>query len=161
GIVHLQPLQGEPDLTVHDQEGWKSQLRDEVKSLFALAKAGGRHVREAGGGSGACLIAATAMGVTFLSDHSSGLSDHSSGDLRFPDHGAIAGLMKTLAIEWPEVSVKVVDLNLDHGADTLAQQLFEELHAEDGAVEVGYNGKGRITLEPFPAPLRGERQPAA
>jgi len=146
-IVHLLPLHGEASFAAHDYQGWKEQLRYGVKSLFLLAKAAGEDVRKAAAESGACLIAATGMGGAFLSD----LPGHAVAS--FPDHGAIAGLMKTLAVEWPEVCVKVVDFNLEEDGNTLARHLLEELHAGDGLVEVGYNGRRRVTVKPIPAPL--------
>ena len=56
--------------------------------------------RRGGGG----LIAATAMGGAFAS------ARHRGVDF-FPGHGGIAGLVKTLAREWPGVRARVVDLD--------------------------------------------------
>src|SRR5262249_42766902 len=131
GIVHLLALQDAASFAMHTHQSWKEQLRSEAKSLFLFAKAAGKHLRQAARESGACLIAATGMGGAFLSDLSPDVVVNS------PDHGAIAGLMKTIALEWPEVSVKVVDLNLQESGDALAEHLLEELGAGDGLVEVG------------------------
>jgi NAD(P)-dependent dehydrogenase (short-subunit alcohol dehydrogenase family)/acyl carrier protein len=147
GIVHILSLAGEANFAAHDFHGWKEQLRHNVKSLFLLAKAGGKHLREAAGESGACLIAATGMGGSFLSDLPA------DAVANFPDHGAVAGLMKTLAVEWPEVCVKAVDLDLREGGDALARHLLDELQDGDSLVEVGYNGRRRVALKPAPAPL--------
>ncbi len=145
GVVHLLPLEGQANLAAHDFPGWKEQLRLGVKSLFHIAQSAGKQLREAG--SGATLIAATGMGGAFLSD----LPAHIEPN--FPDHGAVAGLMKTLAVEWPEVRVKVVDLNLEESSEKLARHLLEEMHAADGHVEVGYDGRRRLILKPTEAPL--------
>jgi NAD(P)-dependent dehydrogenase (short-subunit alcohol dehydrogenase family)/acyl carrier protein len=147
GIVHLLSLQGAASFAMHTHQSWKEQLRSEAKSLFLFAKAAGKHLRQAARESGACLIAATGMGGAFLSDLSPDVVVNS------PDHGAIAGLMKTIALEWPEVSVKVVDLNLQESGDALAEHLLEELQVGDGLVEVGYNSRKRLTLKLVPTPL--------
>ena len=153
-IVHLLALEGQASFAAHDYQSWKDQLRSSAKSLFLIAKAAGKHLREAAAESGAGLIAATGMGGTFLSDLPK------DAEAKFPDHGAIAGLIKTLALEWPEVGVKVVDLNLEESGQTLAQHLFDELNAGSEHVEVGYDGNRRITLRPTHAPIESDA-PAA
>ena len=147
GIVHLLALQGQANFAAHDYAGWKEQLHWSVKSLFLIAKAAGKHLRDAAAESGASLIAATGMGGTFLSDLPA------SAQAKFPEHGAVAGLIKTLALEWPEVGVKVVDLNLEESGPELARHLIEELNAGNEHVEVGYVGDRRVTLSPTHAPL--------
>jgi acyl transferase domain-containing protein/NAD(P)H-dependent flavin oxidoreductase YrpB (nitropropane dioxygenase family)/NAD(P)-dependent dehydrogenase (short-subunit alcohol dehydrogenase family) len=149
-IVHLLSLVGEPRFEAVGYEGWSEQLRRGVQSLFYLAKAAGKLLRKAASEGGASLIAATAMGGNFLIDLPAGATAN------FPDHGAVAGLTKTLALEWPEVRVKAVDLNLEESGEALAGNLFEELHAADGLVEVGYNGRRRVTLKPTHAPLHAD-----
>ncbi len=47
-------------------------------------------------------------------------------------------LLKTLAMEWPEVRVKSVDLLLEEPAVQLADHLLTEIEAGDDLVEVGY-----------------------
>jgi acyl transferase domain-containing protein/NAD(P)H-dependent flavin oxidoreductase YrpB (nitropropane dioxygenase family)/NADP-dependent 3-hydroxy acid dehydrogenase YdfG len=66
--------------------------------------------------------------------------------------GAVAGFLKTLAIEWPTVRVKVVDVEPDAGA---ADQLAGELAADDGLVEISYRDGQRTQLALAPAPLAG------
>ena len=79
---------------------------------------------------------------------------------QFPEQGGVVGLVKTLALEWPEVRVKAVDLNPRESGQTLARHLLDELNAGDEHAEVGYVGGRRITLAPAHAPLRpdGARQ---
>ncbi|MBV9742495.1 MAG: SDR family oxidoreductase, partial [Acidobacteriia bacterium] len=147
GIVHLLALDGEADFAAHDHSSWQKQLQFGVKSLFHVAKTAGKHLHEAAREGGASLIAATGMGGAFLAPLPANTVAH------FPGHGAIAGLVKTLALEWPEVYVKAVDINPGDSAEALARHLFEELHADDKLVEIGYNGHGRVTLEPVLAPF--------
>ena len=149
-IVHLLSLVGEGQFDTADYAGWNEQHRRGVRSLFYLAKASGKLLREAASEGGASLIAATAMGGAFLIDLPPGAT------AKFPGHGAVTGFTKTLALEWPEVRVKAVDLNLEESGETLAQNLFEELHAADGLVEVGYSGRQRVIIKPVHAPLHAD-----
>uniref|UniRef100_Q02DB0 Beta-ketoacyl synthase n=1 Tax=Solibacter usitatus (strain Ellin6076) TaxID=234267 RepID=Q02DB0_SOLUE len=152
-LVHLQALNGEA-WRAQDEQVWRQQLRLGVKSLYHLAKAAGKHLRHGAADSGASVIAVTGMGGTFLSDLAPDASAKS------PDHGAIAGLMKTLAQEWPEVRIKAVDFDLEENCDILAHRLFAELHSADEAVEIGYDQGRRVTLVPVQAPL-SPQTPAA
>ena len=71
----------------------------------------------------------------------------------FPGQGGIAGLVKSLALEWPGVHCKVVGLDAESPAALQAEQLLLELTAGDGLVEVGYHGERRRVLQPRLAPL--------
>jgi malonyl CoA-acyl carrier protein transacylase/NAD(P)-dependent dehydrogenase (short-subunit alcohol dehydrogenase family) len=62
--------------------------------------------------------------------------------------GGPAGLIKTLAAEWPSVAARVVDLSR---VDDPAAILHGELHAADPHVEIVYVDGVRSTLEVVPA----------
>jgi NAD(P)-dependent dehydrogenase (short-subunit alcohol dehydrogenase family) len=62
-------------------------------------------------------------------------------------------LTKTLAQEWPEVRIKVVDLDARESVATQGSQIIQELATTDGPVEVGYAGGRRLALQVRPAPL--------
>ncbi len=109
--------------------------RATVADLEAAAKAGG-----------SCLIAATALGGRFASAGST----HAEF---FPGHGGVAGLVKTLAREWPIVRCRVVDLAMKDKAETLAGRLADEVFAGDGWAEVGYDQGRRIRLHTVTSPL--------
>src|SRR5262249_10192088 len=68
-----------------------------------------------------------------------------------PLDGGLAGLIKTAAQEWPEVACKAFDrpdeINLDHLADDLVEELFFA-----GPIEVGLTPAGRVTLERIAEP---------
>lgn len=70
-----------------------------------------------------------------------------------PVQGALAGLAKTAAHEWPLVSCKAIDIdpNLGNG---IADQLVDEL-LTIGPTEVGLTAKGRIGLELIEASVAG------
>jgi acyl transferase domain-containing protein/NAD(P)H-dependent flavin oxidoreductase YrpB (nitropropane dioxygenase family)/NAD(P)-dependent dehydrogenase (short-subunit alcohol dehydrogenase family)/acyl carrier protein len=158
-IIALPPQPSEAGFTTIEYEAWKERLRVGVKSLFHLAKAAGPLLREAAVNGGASLLAVTGMGGAFLSDLPAGTSSMLPADM-LPDQGAIAGLVKTLALEWPEVRVKVVDLNPEEHDETLVRHLVDEFHAGDGLVEVGYSHGRRVAIEPVRAPLHVDVPPA-
>ncbi len=146
GIVHALPLLEMPPAGL-DPEAWSSRLGPEVRGLFLLARASADDLARAGGRGGACLIAATAMGGGFAT---AGLVP---ADF-FPGHGAVAGLVKTLAREWPRsVRVRVVDLDPRLDVELLAADLVQEVQARDGCVEVGYVHRQRMVLRTVEAAL--------
>ena len=76
----------------------------------------------------------------------------------FPGHGGIAGLVKTLAREWPSIRCRVVDFSPDAPRETIAAQLADEMFVSDGCPEVGYEGDRRIRLRSVASPLDPERR---
>jgi acyl transferase domain-containing protein/NAD(P)H-dependent flavin oxidoreductase YrpB (nitropropane dioxygenase family)/NAD(P)-dependent dehydrogenase (short-subunit alcohol dehydrogenase family) len=70
--------------------------------------------------------------------------------------GGAAGLVKTLALEWPELTARVVDVDPKLDAAVLGALLVSELHATDPHVEIGYAGDKRQTLEVIEAPRAAE-----
>lgn len=149
GIVHMISLDGQGQLSEHNYESWNRQVRRQTKSLFHLAKAAGSLLREAAEAGGASFVAVTGMGGNFL------IGNDDETESRFPDHGAIAGLMKTLALEWPQVAIKVVDVNPAESSQVIAENLAKELGVNDGEVEVGYQGSRRYTVQANYVPLDG------
>ena len=71
-----------------------------------------------------------------------------NGELGRGGHGGPAGLIKTVAAEWPDVRARVVDLD---STDDAAATLHRELHADDHHVEIGYVSGVRSSLEVIPA----------
>ncbi len=65
--------------------------------------------------------------------------------------GGAAGLVKTLAAEWPAVRARIVDLDPALDAAQLASHVHDELGAP-GPVEVGYDGGARVAVAVTPAP---------
>ena len=70
-----------------------------------------------------------------------------------PTQGAISGLLKSLAREWPAVRIRAVDLDLDEPTALLATNLLAECGAGDEQVEIGYRDGRRLALEPVIEPL--------
>jgi acyl transferase domain-containing protein/NAD(P)H-dependent flavin oxidoreductase YrpB (nitropropane dioxygenase family)/NAD(P)-dependent dehydrogenase (short-subunit alcohol dehydrogenase family) len=126
GILHLQPLADWTNIS------WQRRLALETKGLFHLAKAAGRQ-------RGTVLFAATGMGGDF-------------GGSLSPLQGGVAGIVKTLALEWSDVNCRVVDFEADAPAALVVSHLLVEL-AADGPVETGYNDSTRVRLQIVSAPL--------
>jgi NAD(P)-dependent dehydrogenase (short-subunit alcohol dehydrogenase family) len=84
-----------------------------------------------------------------------------AGSREIPSYGGLAAAMKTLAVEWPEVTCKSIDLDAGDPAETLARSLCDELVAGDGTVQLGLRGERRLrpTIVPCPDPDRGEPGP--
>lgn len=141
GLVHLIPLAEPPK-----GETAEARMRREVKSLYLLSRALETDIRDAGKAGSAVLLAATAMGGTM------GFGDDLPADL-FPGHGGVAGFTKSLGHEWPEVTVRAVDVDVETAAPRLVDQLLGELGDPDGPFEVGRAGEFRKTWQVDPGPL--------
>jgi acyl transferase domain-containing protein/NAD(P)H-dependent flavin oxidoreductase YrpB (nitropropane dioxygenase family) len=152
-IIHLLPLRpGAP--AGLDDAAWSGRMRAEVAGLFCMARAGGDDLARAAGQGGACLIAATGLGGGFASVAGPPVDF-------FPGSGAVAGLVKTLAREWPaEVRVRVVDLDPRDPAEVLAANIEHEIRAADGRAEVGYLDRRRVALQPVEEGLTRGSGPA-
>ncbi|MFQ5737971.1 MAG: SDR family NAD(P)-dependent oxidoreductase [Acidobacteriota bacterium] len=72
--------------------------------------------------------------------------------------GGVAGLLKSVAREWPDVHVRVVDVNPNDASDQIAGHLFDELLDDEALVEVGYERESRRRLELVSAGLDGKLQ---
>lgn len=145
GIVHALPLRDRPPAGLNPVE-WRARIGSEVRGLFLLARAAAPDLERAAEQGGACLIAATAMGGAFAC---AGTAIPSF----FPGHGAVAGLVKTLAHEWPAVHTRVVDFDPAGPVELIAANLVQEVFASDGLTEVGYLKRQRVSLKTVNAPL--------
>ncbi|HEY7425063.1 MAG TPA: SDR family NAD(P)-dependent oxidoreductase [Gemmataceae bacterium] len=143
GLIHLLPL-----APPRDGQTWTERLQLDVKSLFLLTRGLADELQHAADNGSALLLAATALGGSFGSGTGANLPEDFS-----PGQGGIAGLIKSLAHEWPHVLVRAVDLDRGEAADKLADLLLAELGDADGPVEVGYQAGRRLTLQCVPSPL--------
>ncbi|TMF05935.1 MAG: SDR family NAD(P)-dependent oxidoreductase [Chloroflexi bacterium] len=143
GLVHLLPLATPPR-----DEVPVDRMRREVRSLYLLARALGEDLRQTGGEGGALLLAATGLGGGL------GFAEQPLPEGYFAGHGGIVGFVKCLAFEWPEVLVRVVDLDPRRPETELVERLLGELGGAGGPTEVGYLGARRVTWEPVAAPIQ-------
>ena len=141
GILHLLPLRAAADVGV-EMRAWSERMATEVRGLFLIARASVDDLSRSGKVGGAALVAATGMG-----GGSASLGD-APHDF-FPGHGAVAGLVKTLAREWDDVRARVVDVDLRDDPDELADIFVAELFTDDDWTEVGYRNGRRIALRPI------------
>ncbi len=164
GIVHLLPLRGSIGFdAAADKSGnielaiWRERLAAEVKSLFLLARAASPDLHRSGS-SPSFLLSASAMGGAF------GLPNPDADDAPaafFAGHGALAGLVKTLALEWPTVRCKAVDLDRGRHVEELAGVLVRELGTSEPSVQVGYRGTQRLVFESRAAGLQEREEDPA
>ncbi len=121
GLLHLESLDPES--------------HDSVRTLFANAQAAVR-------GKATWIVGATGMGGQF------GMMSSSSTvpSLDAPAPGGVAGLLKSLAKEHPELRVRAIDLHRGEDPAQLAAHIYAELLADDQRVEVGYAGGIRHAL---------------
>ena len=110
---------------------------DDVKRLFRLAK-------RALDGDAKWIVAATGMGGAF------GYGRNGSGR---PGQGGVAGFLRSLSKERPEVHVRAIDMDPQADPRQLAEQLVQEILSTGGPVEIGYFGAERRELAIVPAPL--------
>ncbi|WP_198679281.1 type I polyketide synthase [Thermomonospora amylolytica] len=94
------------------------------------------------------LLLATGAGGTF-GHRLDGGSDPVTG-------AGLPGLARTLALEFPDVPVRAVDLHPDDDPRALAARLLAELTDGAGPVVVGYDGDVRRTLELVPRELAAD-----
>jgi NAD(P)-dependent dehydrogenase (short-subunit alcohol dehydrogenase family) len=145
--VHALPLRDRPSAGLNPVE-WRERIGTEVRGLFLLARAAASDLERAAEQGGACLIAATAMGGAFAS------AGTAPAEI-FPGHGAVAGLVKTLAHEWPAVRTRVVDFDPASPIELVAANLVQEIFTDDGRTEVGYLKRRRVSLQTVETPLEG------
>ena len=121
-----------------------------LESAFLLLKKAGPALRK----NGAFFSTVSRLDGAFAFDTASTIID--------PLSGGLAGLVKTAAHEWPEVTCKAIDLGVFPDPAAAARAVAKEIFLV-GPVEVGLKPSGRITLaltdlpaltEPVTAPLQ-------
>jgi acyl transferase domain-containing protein/NAD(P)H-dependent flavin oxidoreductase YrpB (nitropropane dioxygenase family) len=142
-LVHLSPLRAGAPFEALDAAGWQARLSLETNALFHLAQAVANDLRGAHrSGVRGRLLAAVCMDGAF------GIQQ--TGSPFQPSQGGVAGLVKTLAQEWPEVGCRVVDVG--PALTDAPARLAAELGTDDGQAEAGWSAGRRIALHLVPAP---------
>jgi acyl transferase domain-containing protein/NAD(P)H-dependent flavin oxidoreductase YrpB (nitropropane dioxygenase family)/NAD(P)-dependent dehydrogenase (short-subunit alcohol dehydrogenase family) len=113
-----------------------------VKDLFERS----REALRAGASS---LVAVTGLGGSF---GVGGNGDEALG-------GGVAGLLKSVHREWPDVRVRIVDVDPREEPARLAELVLREVVAPDDRLEVGYAGGIRVSPRIVPAPRNGAGDP--
>ncbi|MGH3940756.1 MAG: SDR family oxidoreductase [Pseudonocardiaceae bacterium] len=148
-LVHLLALRAGPPFEELDVHGQQARVDLEARSLLHLAQATSADLRRTGVDTQ--LMAAVRMDGAFTYSQ--------PGSPFQPSQGAVAGLVKTLAGEWPEVRCRVVDL--DPMLPNVGELLAAELGSDDSQVEVGWSQGRRVAvrLAPTPLPVAGAEEP--
>jgi acyl transferase domain-containing protein len=138
GLIVIAPAAGTTD----------SFLKDALLGTSRVAHA----LRRTGAAGGAIFVTVSRLDGAF------GLKGLDPA--REPVDGGLAGLAKTAAHEWPEVSCKALDLANDwSSAEEMGTALVEEA-LWSGPVEVGLSSQGRCTLERVPRARPANSDPA-
>ena len=114
-----------------------------LEDAFLLLKSAAPALRRAAAGGGAIFTTVSRLDGSFGFGAASTLAD--------PLSGGLAGLAKTAACEWPEVSCKAIDLGGFASGFMEADAVVGELFTP-GPVEVGLTPAGRIALRLAPLP---------
>lgn len=134
GLVHLASLRGGPDPLRLDLAGWRRELALQVKCLFHLARSLEHDLLHSGMG---WVLVVTAQGAD-------------PGTALDPGGGGASGIARTLAVEWPEVAVRLLHLPAGPADDPAraADAVLTEIDLLADAsppmdTEIGYNQTGR------------------
>ncbi len=146
GLIHLLPLRERASLEEYDFAGWQKRLNLEVKTVFYLVKSLANDLKQAAIEGDSLLMSATALGGCF------GLNGLQKNDF-FPGQGGVIGFLKTVDVEWPEVRVKTVDLDVSESITALTLHLLAEISTASGAVEIGYRKNQCFHIGLVEAPL--------
>jgi len=129
---------GEPEVGDVPHTG----VADAVRRPFILAKYLWSDLAAAAGAGWAGFFTVTRM------DGALGTTGQLPGGARGLAAGGLAGLTKTLRLEWPTVACRAVDLAPELEPDRAAELLLGEIYDPNRLVaEVGWGHRGRMTLE--------------
>uniref|UniRef100_C6E970 Polyketide-type polyunsaturated fatty acid synthase PfaA n=1 Tax=Geobacter sp. (strain M21) TaxID=443144 RepID=C6E970_GEOSM len=124
GLVICAPMSGTDDIF--------------LENAFQLVKNAAGALNESARAEGAVCVTVSRLDGAFGFGSGKSIKD--------PLSGGLAGLAKTAALEWPEVSCKAIDLGeFPHAAAAAGAVAIEMLRR--GPVEVGLSSKGRFALQ--------------
>jgi hypothetical protein len=128
-----------PILHLFLMSGLDAQSPD-MFSVFNVCRRWIERIRESNLFSQATLAAATSLGGDF------GFSGH----IALAEGGGVAGLLKAIRREFPELSVKIVDGSREESPDRVASAIMQELGSTSKEVEVGYRIGKRYSVRAIP-----------
>lgn len=137
-LVHLIPLASAAPFERLDEGSWRRLVDRETRALFLLVRALGTSLQDAAKRGGAACVAATCMGGTF------GVGREGASR---PSQGGVTGFLKCVAIEYPDVRVRTVDLPDGADLEILADRVLDELWTADAHTEIGYANGERVALD--------------
>lgn len=151
-LIPLTVLNGKPNFSpaaglVLIASAHSPSASGDLKEMLRLASRFGPELVESAARSGAVFASVTRLDGAF-GFHGRGV-DH-------PLQGALAGLIKTAAVEWEAVHCRAIDVAPDWPDTTaVAAMVADELlhHRQEDAVEIGLDQTGRFVLALEEAPL--------
>jgi NAD(P)-dependent dehydrogenase (short-subunit alcohol dehydrogenase family) len=140
GLVHLAALNDRRLRLDANPSDWRSEIeRNEFSAYFLIKHLGERL------SAGGRVVLATGLGGKFGRDAAA----HAGLVLQ----GGVSGLAKSLKEEWPQCSLKAVDLDPKANIAANAGHLIAELKRPGGRIEVGYPGGVRTVFRTVAAPF--------
>jgi NAD(P)-dependent dehydrogenase (short-subunit alcohol dehydrogenase family) len=121
-------------LTAPHDAPWDEASEQALKQALGVARLSSSTLRA---NPGAFVVAVSRRDGAFGFGRSS-IESHSLA-------GGLNGLLKTLALEWPEVKCRALDISPLWSTDDAAQAVVDEL-ANEGPSELGLGPAGRVTL---------------
>ena len=141
-------------LLAPDGAQWTAESEAQLSAALGMARTVAPRLREAGATAGGALLVTVSR--------RDGAFGHAARAPRWnPLQGALAGLAKTAAHEWPEVRCRAIDVASVWSVEGAARAVVGEL-ANHGPREVGLGPAGRVTLalraeDALPLPSRLDR----
>ena len=114
-----------------------TRLPADVAGFFNLIKVFEGHLKSSSKAGGGLVYNVTPMGGTFGGHPDAAFS---------PVPPACNGLAKTLALEWPDVRTRCIDVDTRLSQDLMGPRLWQEMNTATDAVEIGLNSRGRCIL---------------
>jgi hypothetical protein len=132
-FIHLHPLfVQQPGVAFLEAD------RAIVKQVFFLAKHLKQSLNQVAKLAPSCFYTVAHLDGAFGFDHHTNFSSIAAG---------LFGLTKTLAMEWPGVACRAIDLSPRLEPDQAIRCILAELHDPDRCLtEVAYGSQGRVTL---------------
>ena len=145
-LIHLLPLSEGVEFENMNLADWQDRAHLEVKSLFHLARAVSKDLKAGNKSQAGRLLAATLLGTP--------LGESGTSRPAFsPVSAGVAGLTKTLALEWPDVICRVAHLDFNESIEGLVRHLMEEITTDGREREVVYQSGSRYILQSEKRPL--------
>ncbi|HKP84887.1 MAG TPA: SDR family oxidoreductase, partial [Blastocatellia bacterium] len=139
-LLHLLPLSERLEFEKMSLADWQARARLEVNSLFNLAQAAASDLKQGDTAQRGMLLAATSLG-NISAGAATGAEPFSLAS------AGVAGLVKTISLEWPEVACTAAHLDLNETTANLVGQLMQEITTEGREPEVYYRAGIRYTMQ--------------
>ena len=143
GIVHLAALADKP--LPDSLTEWRGLSQIHSKSLFTLLRAFADDLRQYGGAAESKLLAVSMLGGYF--------GRRGDGVGGIPTAGGITGMLKTMMMEWPQLSAKSLDFDNSLSPAEISDKIVRELLSSRGSCEIGFPRGKKIAFKLNPAPL--------